>query len=93
MVAVVDGWEHVRNRVFLQWIRLLPDEHDWRLAHTTAISEINGKNWRISTPRLVLKGKQWQFVIPAEHAFTQKKAVFLLIPSADFKYSLTERPK
>ena len=89
----MDGWEHIRNRVFLQWIRLLPDEHDWRLAHTIAIPEINRKNWRISTPTLALKGKQWQIVIPAEHAFTQKKTVFVLTPSAEFKYSVSEKAK
>ncbi len=63
VIILLEGWEHLSNRVFLQWVRCDGDNQSLIVEKTVPIKEINDAgNWRITVPRFV----KTQIILPAE---------------------------
>ncbi len=95
LIVRIVGYEHIRNQVFLQWIRESDDpEHPNVVERTITIPELLG--WRITGQRFALDRTQWKIVVAAQHEDmisdtpkTQKK-FFTLTPTADYTYKVSE---
>ena len=89
------GFEHLRNHVYLQWIRGSHDPNEPHvIERTVPIDEISG--WRVTDQRFVLEKKQWKIVITAERENVledmpkTRRRVFSVVPGADHTYRITD---
>ncbi|QIF03410.1 hypothetical protein [Roseimicrobium sp. ORNL1] len=106
VIMLLEGWEHLANRVLLQWIRYDQDKQEMLVEKTVAIEEIPvGAAWRITsvnfvTPKdLPAKGSkatekqgQLQLVLQA-HSERAGKATFTITPTTDHRYAFLESLK
>ena len=93
LIVRLEGWEHLANRVFLQWLRRDQDTHQIIVERTVPIAEFDAARWRISEAKFVLAGKQWKIVLRAQPTYEGQKVVFTIVPSADFTYKVTKGTK
>ena len=95
LVIRVVGFEHLRNHVYLQWIRESGDPNQPNvIERTVTVREISG--WRVSGQRFVLDKKQWKIIVSAERENvledtpqTQRR-FFMIVPAADYTYRIVE---
>jgi hypothetical protein len=95
LIVRIVGFEHIRNHVYLQWIR---ESHDPNQPHvierTVPIAEISG--WRVTGQRFVLEKKQWKIIVTAQRENVLedtpkiRQRFFSIVPSADYTYRITE---
>src|SRR4029077_20220172 len=88
LIIQVLGWDDLYNRAFLQWIRIDPDKQETVVERTVSIKEIAGR-WRISSQKFVYRRKQTVIVISAKRHAPPARAIFTMVPSADFSYTIT----
>lgn len=94
VVILLEGWEHLSNKVFLQWVRQDRDNQTLVVDKTLHLAELDshaGVRWRISAPKFVLSGKQSSLVFPA--VSESGKKTFTVIPDASQSYKVTEAKK
>lgn len=54
VIMLLEGWEHLANRVLLQWIRYDEDKPEMVVENTVRIEEIPvGAAWRITSAKFV----------------------------------------
>jgi hypothetical protein len=92
LVIEVLGWDDLYNRAFLQWVRVDPDKQESVVERTVPIKEIAGR-WRVSSQKFVLHGEQTNIVIAAERHAPPARAIFTIVPSVDFSYTITKSEK
>jgi hypothetical protein len=106
VVMLLEGWEHLGNRVLLQWISYDQDNHEMVVEKTVAIEEIPvGAAWRITSAKFVMpkdkpgndskdpaKPAPPQLVLQAvsERA---GKATFTITPTNDHQYKFSQSLK
>lgn len=95
LVIRLVGFEHLRNQVYLQWIRQSDDpDQPSVIERTVTVGEISG--WRVSGPRFVLDKKQWKIIVSAERenvlegTSPTRRRFFTIVPAADYSYRIVE---
>ena len=90
VIILLEGWEHLSNRVFLQWLAVDHEKHDFVSQRIVPIAEINEARWRISEARFELVSDQWRILLPARDPGQERNITFAVIPSADLTYRMGE---
>lgn len=92
LVVIQQGWEHITNHVYLQWLEQDQDKHDYIPRKIVPIAEINEGGWRVEKAEFKLTKETWSIVISAGGGGEgQKRTVFKVIPMADFRYRMADR--
>ncbi len=78
----MEGWEHLSNRVLLQWIRRDGDKQELIVEKTVPIQEISTEGaWRISEAKFVKS--QFVLQVTSERMGT---TTMVIMPAADHQY-------
>lgn len=95
LIIRIVGFEHLRNHVYLQWIRGSHDPNEPHvIERTVPIEEVSG--WRVTDQRFVMEKKQWKIIITAERENVLEdmpktlRRVFSIVPGADYTYRITD---
>lgn len=90
IIILLEGWEHLSNRVFLQWLEVDQEKHDFVSQRIVPIPEVNEGRWRVTEARFELVGEQWRIVLPVRGQEVDRKATLTIVPSADFTYKMLQ---
>jgi hypothetical protein len=90
LILKLEGWEHLANRAFLQWVKQGNERGASVVLKSVPIREINNAHWRITGPRLTLNGKSWTLSLNAQATFGEEARVFNIVPTAEFEYAFSE---
>ena len=88
IVVVMDGFEHISHRLFIQWIAVDTDNHDLKLVRTVAVSEVNDLSGLITDLK-----PQFQLNKPAQFTLTvegrdRKKRRHTITATPDGTYTI-----
>lgn len=88
VIILLEGWEHLSNRVFLQWLEVDQEKREFVSQRIVPIPEVNEGRWRVTEARFELVDEQWRIVLPARGQEVERKATLSIVPSADFTYKM-----
>lgn len=68
VVVLMEGWEAIRHRMFVQWIEERSEAHEARLVATREVADVVSNCYSLVSPSLSLKGGRWILVAKASSA-------------------------
>lgn len=90
VIILLDGWEHLSNRVFLQWVEVDQEKQEFHSLRIIPIPEVSEGRWRVTEAKFELVGEQWRIVLPARGQDVDRKATLTVVPAADFTYKMLQ---
>lgn len=92
LVVKIEGWEHLANRVFLEWIEEVGDLRTAKVVKALPVKELNSGHWRVDTPRFEFRDHQWMVICNAQPTYGEDAFSVTIKPKEEFRYEFKKWP-